>query len=39
MHMRTTLNIADDLLRKASELAGVKEKTVRKMERSACIRS
>ena len=27
MHMRTTLNIEDGLLRKASELTGVKEKT------------
>lgn len=27
MHMRTTLNINDDLLRRASELTGVKEKT------------
>ena len=27
MHMRTTLNIDDDILKKASELTGVKEKT------------
>ncbi len=27
MHMRTTLNIEDDLLRQASKLTGVKEKT------------
>lgn len=27
MHMRTTLNIDDDLLKKASRLTGVKEKT------------
>lgn len=27
MHMRTTLNIDDDTLKKASELTGVKEKT------------
>jgi len=27
MHMRTTLNINDDLLRRASDLTGVKEKT------------
>jgi Arc/MetJ family transcription regulator len=27
MHMRTTLNIDDDLLRQASKLTGVKEKT------------
>ncbi len=27
MHMRTTLNIDDDILKKASELTGVKAKT------------
>ncbi len=27
MHMRTTLNIDDDLLGKASKLTGIKEKT------------
>jgi len=27
MHMRTTLNIDDELLAKASELTGVREKT------------
>ena len=27
MHMRTTLNIDDEMLRRASELTGVKEKT------------
>jgi Arc/MetJ family transcription regulator len=27
MHMRTTLNIDDDILRKASQLTGIKEKT------------
>ena len=27
MHMRTTLNIEDDLLARAEELTGVKEKT------------
>lgn len=27
MHMRTTLNIDDQILEKASELTGVKEKT------------
>lgn len=27
MHMRTTINIDDDLLARASELTGVKEKT------------
>lgn len=27
MHMRTTLNIDDDTLRKASELTGIREKT------------
>ena len=27
MHMRTTLNIDDDLLRKAARLSGVSEKT------------
>ena len=27
MHMRTTLNINDDLLRRAADLTGVKEKT------------
>ena len=27
MHMRTTLNIDEDILKKASELTGVKEKT------------
>ena len=27
MHMRTTLNIDDSLLRRAAELTGVKEKT------------
>lgn len=27
MHMRTTLNIEDELLRQASKLTGVKEKT------------
>lgn len=27
MHMRTTLNISDELLRRAFELTGVKEKT------------
>lgn len=27
MHMRTTLNIDDEILKKASELTGVKEKT------------
>lgn len=27
MHMRTTLNIDDDILNKASELTGIKEKT------------
>jgi Arc/MetJ family transcription regulator len=27
MHMRTTLNIDDEILRRASELTGVKEKT------------
>ena len=27
MHMRTTLNINDELLEKASELTGIKEKT------------
>jgi Arc/MetJ family transcription regulator len=27
MHMRTTLNIDDELLEKAAKLAGVKEKT------------
>ena len=27
MHMRTTLNIDDDLLQKASELSGITEKT------------
>ena len=27
MHMRTTLNIDDDLLRRASTLTGVREKT------------
>ena len=27
MHMRTTLNIDDELLRKAAQLTGVKEKT------------
>lgn len=27
MHMRTTLNIDDEILKKASELTGIKEKT------------
>lgn len=27
MHMRTTINIDDDLLKKASDLTGIKEKT------------
>ena len=27
MHMRTTLNIDEDILKRASELTGVKEKT------------
>lgn len=27
MHMRTTLNIDDEILRKASELTGIREKT------------
>ena len=27
MHMRTTLNIDDEILRRASELTGIKEKT------------
>jgi Arc/MetJ family transcription regulator len=27
MHMRTTLNIDDDLIARASELTGIKEKT------------
>ena len=27
MHMRTTLNIDDDLLRRATELSGLREKT------------
>jgi Arc/MetJ family transcription regulator len=27
MHMRTTLNINDDLLRRAADLTGIKEKT------------
>ena len=27
MHMRTTLNIDDKILRKASELTGIREKT------------
>ena len=27
MHMRTTLNIDDDLLRQAAELTGIEEKT------------
>ena len=27
MHMRTTLNIDDDILEKASRLTGIKEKT------------
>lgn len=27
MHMRTTINIDDDLLKKASKLTGIKEKT------------
>ncbi len=27
MHMRTTLNIDDDLLKRASELSGITEKT------------
>lgn len=27
MHMRTTINIDDDLLRQASEATGIKEKT------------
>ena len=27
MHMRTTLNIDDDVLKKASRLTGIKEKT------------
>ena len=27
MHMRTTLNIDDDILKKASELTGISEKT------------
>ncbi len=27
MHMRTTLNIDDNILKKASELTGIKEKT------------
>ncbi len=27
MHMRTTINIDDDLLREASEATGIKEKT------------
>lgn len=27
MHMRTTLNIDDDILKKASRLTGIKEKT------------
>jgi hypothetical protein len=27
MHMRTTLNIDDSLLRRASELTGIREKT------------
>lgn len=27
MHMRTTLNIDDDLLREAQELSGIREKT------------
>lgn len=27
MHMRTTLNIDDEILEKASELTGIKEKT------------
>ena len=27
MHMRTTINIDDHLLKKASELTGIKEKT------------
>jgi len=27
MHMRTTINISDDLLSRASELTGIKEKT------------
>jgi len=28
MHMRTTLNIDDEILKKAAELTGVKEKTL-----------
>ncbi len=27
IHMRTTININDDILKKASELTGIKEKT------------
>ena len=27
MHMRTTLNIDDDLIRKAAKMTGIKEKT------------
>ena len=27
MHMRTTLNIDDEILKKASQLTGIKEKT------------
>ena len=27
MHMRTTLNIDDDILQRASELTGIREKT------------
>ena len=27
MHMRTTLNIDDDLMRKAARMTGIKEKT------------
>jgi Arc/MetJ family transcription regulator len=27
MHMRTTLNIDDEILRRASDLTGIKEKT------------
>lgn len=27
MHMRTTLNIDDDMLRRAAQITGVKEKT------------
>ncbi len=27
MHMRTTININDEILKKASELTGIKEKT------------